>query len=148
MSFPPISELLPHRPPMLWLDEVLRLEDDEIQCGLRIRAEHVFVIAGLVDPVVSVEWMAQTVGALVGLRERSQSIRPRPGYLIAIPEAEFAVAQFQVGDQLTLYARRSWGDDSMASFQGRVERDGVQCARAQLSVYRRKQGASPTLEMP
>jgi predicted hotdog family 3-hydroxylacyl-ACP dehydratase len=133
---------------MLWLDEVLWFEDDEIQCGLRIRADHVFVVDGVVDPVVSVEWMAQAVGALVGMQDHTQSIKPRPGYLIAIPEAEFAVAHFHVGDQLTLFARRSWGDNTMASFQGRVERHGVQCARAQLTVYRRKQGAGPSLEMP
>jgi predicted hotdog family 3-hydroxylacyl-ACP dehydratase len=148
MSFPPITELLPHRPPMLWVDEVLWHQGHEIRCALRIRADHVFVVAGVVEPVVSVEWMAQAVGALVGLHDRSESVRPRPGYLIAIPEAEFAVAEFRVGDLLTLCARRAWGDETLASFQGHVERDGALVARAQLSVYRRKQGAGSALEMP
>lgn len=147
MSFPPIEQLLPHRAPMLWLDAVTWHEGNAIRCSLRVRPEHVFVTDGEVDPVVSVEWMAQAVGALVGLHDRGDEQEPRPGYLIAIPEAEFAVERFLVGDLLDVQARRSWGDATMASFEARVERDGKLAARAQLSVYRRKLGDRST-EMP
>jgi predicted hotdog family 3-hydroxylacyl-ACP dehydratase len=146
MSYPPIEELLPHRPPMLWIDEVTWHEGDAIRCSLRIR-DQVFVADGEVEPVVSIEWMAQTVGALVGLYDRRVQLAPRPGYLIAIPEAEFAVERFLVGDVLELHARRTWGDETLASFEARVEREGTLAARAQLSVYRRKVGDSNT-EMP
>lgn len=147
MSFPPIEELLPHRAPMLWVDEVSWHEGDAIQCKLRVRAEHVFVKDGEVEPVVAIEWMAQTVGALVGLYDRRQSLAPRPGYLIAIPEAEFMVDRFVVGDALDLFARRAWGDETLGSFEARVERAGALAARAQLSVYRRKLG-DVALEVP
>lgn len=145
MSYPPIEQLLPHRAPMLWLDEVSWHQGDSIRCALRIR-DQVFVANGEVEPVVAVEWMAQAVGALVGLYDRKVQQVPRPGYMIAIPEAEFAVDRFLVGDLLDVHARRSWGDDTLASFEGRVERDGVLCARAQLSVYRRNpppEGSKP-----
>lgn len=137
VSFPAITELLPHRPPMLWVDEVLAHEGDQVRCRLTLRSEHVFVERGQVDPVVSVEWMAQTVGALVGLYDRTKSITPRPGYLIAIPDAQFFVDSFQVGDVLELRARKAWGDATLASFEAQVERAGNVAARAQLSVYRR-----------
>lgn len=142
MSFPEISELLPHRPPMLWVDEVVEQHGDEVHCRLTVRSDHVFVEAGVVEPIVAIEWMAQTVGALVGLFDRARSERPRPGYLIAIPEAQFMVASFAVGDELELWARRVWGDDTLASFEARVVRGGELAARAQLSVYRRPLGAS------
>lgn len=137
MSFPPIAELLPHRPPMLWIDQVVAQEGDEVRCTLTVRPEHVFVTEGRVEPLVAIEWMAQTVGALVGLYDRKRDQDPRPGYLIAIPEAQFFVPAFAVGDRLALWARRVWGDESLASFESRVERDGVLAAKAQLSVYRR-----------
>ena len=146
MSFPPVDQLLPHRAPMLWLDRVTWHEGDAIRCALRVR-DQVFVVNGEVDPVVSIEWMAQTVGALVGLYDRSQLRAPRPGYLIAVPEAEFAVERFVVGDLLELHACRTWGDSTLASFEARVERDGKTAARAQLSVYRRKLGDTNS-EMP
>lgn len=137
MSFPEIVELLPHRPPMIWLDEVVAHEQDLVRCALALRKEHVFLEQGQVEAVVSIEWMAQTVGVLVGLYDRRRSLSPRPGYLIAIPEAEFFVEQFQLGDLLSLQARRVWGDETLGSFECQVERAGSIAARAQLSVYRR-----------
>lgn len=137
MSFPAIEQLLPHAPPMLWVDEVCACEDDLVRCKLTLRPDHVFVEDGVVDPLIAVEWMAQTVGALVGLWDRKQDIEPRPGFLIAIPEACFEVERFDVGDTLVISAARVWGDDQLASFECQVERAGVQVARAQLSVYRR-----------
>jgi predicted hotdog family 3-hydroxylacyl-ACP dehydratase len=137
MSFPAIEELLPHAPPMLWLDEVCGVEDDLVRCKLTVRKDHVFVEDGAVDPLIAVEWMAQAVAALVGLWDCQKQVRPRPGFLIAIPEARFEVDQFRVGDALIVTAKRVWGDDQLASFECDVERAGVQVARAQLSVYRR-----------
>jgi len=137
MSYPAIAELLPHRPPMLWIDEVVAQQGDEVHCRLTLRREHVFVEDGVVQAITSIEWMAQTVGALVGLFDRKRSQAPRPGYLIAIPEAQFMVASFAVGDRLELWARRVWGDETLASFESHVLRAGELTAKAQLSVYRR-----------
>jgi predicted hotdog family 3-hydroxylacyl-ACP dehydratase len=122
---------------MLWIDEVVAQQADDIHCRLTVRETHVFVEAGLVEPVVAIEWMAQTVGALVGLHDRSRAQQPRHGYLIAVPEAQFFVASFLVGDVLELKAHRTWGDATLGSFEAQVERRGQLAARAQLSVYRR-----------
>ena len=140
MSFPSIEQLLPHRPPMLWVDSVVSQAGDDVHCRLTVRDSHVFVVDGRVDAVVSIEWMAQTVAALVGLYDRAHAEEPRPGYLIAVPEAEFMLDSFGVGDVLELRARRTWGDATLASFEAQVERAGVLAATAQLSVYRRKVG--------
>ena len=144
-SFLSVEQLLPHEPPMVWIDRVLFRDGDEIRCALEIRDEHVFVEDGAVEPVVSIEWMAQTVGALVGIFDRSQDQDVRPGYLIAIPEASFEVDSFHVGDQLVIEAKRVWGDDELASFECSVARAGAPVAKAQLSVYRRALpgGATP-----
>lgn len=137
MTYPPIQTLLPHAPPMLWVDEVLHHEADLVRCKLTIRSGHVFVDQGRVEPVVAVEWMAQAVGALVGLWDRENDLTPRPGFLIAIPEARFEVDWFYVGDELILTARRAWGDHQLASFEAEVGLRGQTVASAQLSVYRR-----------
>lgn len=126
---------------MLWIDEVVSHQGDDVHCRLTVRESHVFVEAGRVEPVVAIEWMAQTVGALVGLYDRTRAQQPRPGYLIAVPEAQFFVEAFMVGDVLDLKAHRAWGDSTLASFEAQVERAGQLVARAQLSVYRRKPGS-------
>jgi len=140
MSFPEILDLLPHRPPMLWIDDILAREEHEVRCLLTIRESHLFVEEGQVEPIVSVEWMAQAVAALVGMFDRDRALSPRPGYLIAVPEAEFFVDHFHVGDVLEIVAVRIWGDDTLASFEGSVQRGAELAARAQLSVYRRALG--------
>jgi predicted hotdog family 3-hydroxylacyl-ACP dehydratase len=143
MTFPAIEQLLPHAPPMLWLDEVCGCEQDLVRCKLTVRDDHVFVEDGAVDPLIAIEWMAQTVAALVGLWDRQNQIEPRPGFLIAIPEACLDVDQFRVGDVLIITAKRIWGDEQLASFECLVERSGAQVARAQLSVYRRALSRRP-----
>jgi len=144
VSYPPIAELLPHRPPMLWIDEVVYLEGNEICCRLCIRREHVFVTDARVEPLTAIEWMAQTVGAMIGLRDRDSSQLPRPGYLIAVPEASFHVDEFRVGDELSIIARCAFGDDKLASFECRVERSGETAAKGRLSVYRTPASGGPT----
>ncbi len=138
MTFPPIETLVPHRGPMLWLDEVIGCGDNRLRTLLTIRPDHVFVTDGRVEALICVEWMAQTVAALVGLRDRDDGhATPRPGYLIAIPEAHFLVAHFNVGDAVEIEVSRIWGDAELAAFKCEVERNHVQCATAQVSVYRR-----------
>ena len=126
---------------MLWVDEVVAREGDAVHCRLTVREGHVFVEDGEVEPIAAIEWMAQSVAALVGLMDRQKQETPRPGYLIAVPEAQFFVERFAVGDVLDLRAKRTWGDDTLASFECEVERGGERAATAQLSVYRRSSGA-------
>jgi len=122
MSLPRIEDLVVHRPPMLWIDEVLARDGDSVHCRLTIRDDHVFVQNGVVEVLVSVEWMAQAIAALVGIRDRMNNEEPRPGFLIAVPEATFKVEDFRFGDVLDLHAKRVWGDDELASFECRVVR--------------------------
>lgn len=143
MTFPAIERLLPHAPPMLWVDEVVGCEQDLVRCKLTLRDDHVFIEEGAADPLIAIEWMAQAVGALVGLWDRQSGVTPRPGFLIAVPEACFEVERFHVGDTLLITAKRVWGDEQLASFECLVERDGLQVARAQLSVYRRALARRP-----
>lgn len=138
MTFPAIETLVPHRGPMLWVDEVIGRGDDRVRTLLTIRPDHVFLTDGRVEALICVEWMAQTVAALVGLRDRDDGeATPRPGYLIAIPEAHFLVPHFSVGDAVEIEVNRIWGDDELASFKCEVQRDHVPCATAQVSVYRK-----------
>lgn len=137
MKYPALSEILPHRPPMLWLDEVISHDEHRARCRLTVRTDHPFVRNGELDALVGIEWMAQAVAALVGLRDLAVGEHPRTGYLIAIPEATFDIQTFVVGDVLEVEARRVWGDDQLASFTCEVYRGASTVARAQLSVYRK-----------
>ena len=131
-----IQALVPHRPPMLWIDEVLAQSDDGIVCRVTLRDDHVFLDHGQAESVVMVELMAQSVAAFVGLADRKKGDVPRPGYLVAIPEARFFVATVAVGQTLEITCSRRFGDDKIASFACVARHAHVALAEAIINVVR------------
>jgi predicted hotdog family 3-hydroxylacyl-ACP dehydratase len=137
---PPVEELLPHRERMLLLDEVREAGEASIACGVVLREASPFVENGRVNAIVAIEYMAQCVGAWVGLQDRRNGQPIRIGYLVGSREVTFAVDDFVVGDDLRVEASRLWGDDSLGHFACRVERGGATVAEGVLNVYRGASG--------
>jgi predicted hotdog family 3-hydroxylacyl-ACP dehydratase len=132
----PVAPLVPHRPPMLWIDEVVEDSDDGIVCRVTLRPEHVFLDAGSAESVVTVELMAQSVAAFVGLTDAKKGGTPQPGYLVAIPEARFLVPTVAVGQTLDITCVRRFGDDKIASFSCVARHGQVVLAEAIINVVR------------
>jgi predicted hotdog family 3-hydroxylacyl-ACP dehydratase len=132
----PVAELVPHKPPMLWIDEVLAFSAEEITCRVTLRDEHVFLDDGAAESVVVVELMAQAVAAQVGLADRQRGDSPRPGYLVAIPEATFFAPEVRRGQVIDLVCSRRFGDAAIASFACRAEVGGQTIAEAIINVVR------------
>lgn len=142
MSFPPLVDLLPHRPPMLFLDDVVRWKDPVVECRVCIREDALFVANGTLRASVTLEHMAQCVGVYTGLWARSRGEPIRIGYLIGVREASFDVDVLEVGDELEVTARCVWGDTELGAFECSVTRRGEAVARALLSVYGASEGKS------
>jgi predicted hotdog family 3-hydroxylacyl-ACP dehydratase len=131
-----IAQLVPHQPPMLWIDELVEQSDDGIVCRVTLRPDHVFLDAGQAESVVLVELMAQSVAAFVGLADRRKGAEPRPGYLVAIPDARFFVPTVAVGQTLDITCSRRFGDDNIASFLCVARHANVALAEAIINVVR------------
>jgi predicted hotdog family 3-hydroxylacyl-ACP dehydratase len=134
--FPPIRALVPHRPPMLLVDEILESETGRTVCRVVIRDDSPFVEAGRVSPMVAVEYMAQCVAAGAGLHGHERGEPVRVGYLIGAREITLPAEPFAVGDVLRVEASHVWGDAVLGNFRCSVERGGEVIARATLNVYR------------
>lgn len=135
MSFPPPIELLPHRPPMLFLDEVTFFDDPVVECRAHVREGELFVKNGAMHASVTLEHMAQCVGVYTGLWARARGEPIRVGYLIGVRDATFDVDTIATGDVLTVTAKRVWGDTELGAFECTVAVGGEVIARASLSVY-------------
>jgi hypothetical protein len=60
-----LQAALPHRPPMVWLDEVLSAGASGGTCGVTLRPGGLYTVAGAPDRCLTfapVEWMAQAYG--------------------------------------------------------------------------------------
>ena len=76
-TWPPIVELVPHRPPMLLLDRVLAYDGECVTCETVLRPDSPFADQGHVPAVVGIEYMAQTIAAGAGLRGARKGRRRR-----------------------------------------------------------------------
>jgi predicted hotdog family 3-hydroxylacyl-ACP dehydratase len=132
----PLADLVPHAPPMLWIDEIVEHGDESIVCRVTLREEHVFLDAGQAESVVVVELMAQSVAAFVGLADKLKGDVPRPGYLVAIPAARFFVPLVTLGQVIDIMCARRFGADKIASFSCVARHGNVALAEAIINVVR------------
>jgi predicted hotdog family 3-hydroxylacyl-ACP dehydratase len=83
---PALRELIPHRPPMLFVEGIVGVADDGATCLGRVPRECALVAGGSVPTFVALEAAAQTAAVWEALR-RSQGSGPaaaRLGYLVSL----------------------------------------------------------------
>lgn len=131
-KFRPIEDYLPHRPPMLLIDELVEVTDIKAVVRTTIKPDCVFARDGIVHPAAMIEFMAQCCAILIGARPSGKG--PRLGFIISCREVNLMVDNFSVGDKLELTAGKVHGQEALAVFSCTVSRDGVQCATMQLSA--------------
>jgi len=150
-SVPALTDLVPHRPPMLLLDRLIAWDDEKVLCEVRIDRTSPFLERAqgparegsdeLVPAVVGIEYMAQTVAVFAGLRARASGGEPRIGFLIGCRELLLSAEGFRVGDVLVVEARHVWGETEVGSFACKVARHDEVLVSGTLTVY---QGPLPS----
>lgn len=134
-AFPPITELVPHGVPMLAVEELLEWEDGFARARLRVDPESSFLVDGRLDTVVTLEYMAQTVAACLGMESRAAGGAVRMGMVIACPEMTIERPFLAPGEELVLEARRVRGTDLASQFEASVvDGRGEGVARARLTL--------------
>jgi len=135
-ALPRLVDVVPHRPPMLLLDEVVAWDANRVECRVVLRSDSPFVEAGRVASTLAIEYMAQCIAVFVGL-EAHQRGEPIPlGYLVGARDISLAPGGFRVGDVLTVEAVPIWGGQTLGIFQCKVDRVGEVVAQGSLNVYR------------
>ena len=128
-----LEDLLPHRPPMVLLDEVVSVDEKarSIVASATIREEWR-------ENWSAIELMAQAAAALAGIFDRvSGSGRPaRPGFLLGTRRIRFEVPSFEVGRKYLVTAKDVFSDAESASFECTVRDGDAVVASAVLNAYR------------
>jgi len=130
----PISELLPHDPPMVLLDRVLAFDESSLVAEVTIRPDSVLCDDSGVPGWVGIEYMAQAVAAHAGARARLQGKAPTIGYLLGTRSYKCSVPVFPPGTRLTVHVKALFVEMSLGAFECRLEA-GEEVARATLNVY-------------
>jgi len=90
-AFPPLDELLPHRPPMRFLSAIVQEATDGLTCVARIPGPCALVTGGSAQPVAAIEAAAQAAAAWEALRRWREAgvAAARIGYLVALRDIIF-----------------------------------------------------------
>ncbi len=128
-----LDDLLPHRPPMTLIDEVLSFDPEA-----RTLAAAVVARPAWNESWAAIEFMAQTAAALAGASDRQAGREgpPRPGFLLGTRRLELDLPRFETGRLYVATATCVFEDAESASFECAVSDGGRVVARAVLNAYR------------
>lgn len=130
----PITDYLPHRPPMVLIEEIVEVTTTIAICRTTIRPDCVFAVDGRVHATAMIEFVAQTCAIAAGVTASRDGGPPRMGFIIGCREVSFSMEWFHVGDVLTFTVTKILGEEQIAAFNGIVSRGGEPCVKIQLSV--------------
>ena len=90
-NFPSLDALLPHRPPMRFVDSILRQSAEALDCIARIPGRCALVSGSTAPTVAAIEAAAQAAAAWEALQRWKQrgETAPRLGYLVAMRDIAF-----------------------------------------------------------
>lgn len=131
-----IEELLPHRPPMRWVDALVECTDTTAVAMVRIGSEHFAVRDGVLLETALVECVAQTVAAALGhrLRASGNAGGANQGMLAAV--SGFKVfAQPRIGQTLIVETREVKRLGPMLLVAATITCEGQLVATGELSLY-------------
>ena len=88
---PPLDELIPHRPPMRFVERILGEAEDGATCLARVPAACALVTRGVTPTFVALEAAAQTAAVWEALRRSRDAgaASSRMGYLVSLRDAAF-----------------------------------------------------------
>jgi predicted hotdog family 3-hydroxylacyl-ACP dehydratase len=134
----PVESVVPQRPPMILIDDVIARQADEITVDVTIRPTRLFFQLDRGMPShVALEWMAQACAAFAGSEARDQGHPVRLGFLLGTRDFHANRSWFAEGEHLYVRARLAYRDEEMANFDCEVtDSSGAQSlAKASLNVY-------------
>jgi predicted hotdog family 3-hydroxylacyl-ACP dehydratase len=130
-----VAELLPHRPPMILLDEILGYDEASLAAGVTVGDGCLFLEADGVPVHVGLEYMAQACGAFAGVLARTRGASVRIGFVLGTRCYRAHVPRFRRGDRLTISVKLLYQDEQIGAFDCRIDIAGNLAAEAQLTVY-------------
>ncbi|MBR5998529.1 MAG: hypothetical protein IK027_05425 [Deltaproteobacteria bacterium] len=130
--FPAVTTLLPHRRPMLLLDALTGIQDNQIQARFTVRDGNIFLRDdGTLETVALLEAMAQCFAAGQGLHGSGQN---RVGYLAAIRRCNIT-GEAHLGDVLCASARAVAQVGSIVMVEGEMAKGEEKLATAEFKIY-------------
>ena len=142
-----IAQYLPHRPPMVWIDEVLSFSDKAGECRVTLQADGHYMGADGLRATSCLEFIAQAYGFisvchhLFVLNPHSKPLSK--AFLASIKEAQLpspeVLKKISPGDELRIAIDGIRALGPITMFTGHVRRGASLICEAQLKAFREYQ---------
>jgi predicted hotdog family 3-hydroxylacyl-ACP dehydratase len=131
-----LDALIPHRPPMQWIDALIECADTAAAATACFGPGDFPVAGGFVLETALVECVAQTAAAALGSRARGggDPHRPAAGMLAAVRDFQI-VERPPIGRPLRIEIRQLRQFGPMLLISGTVACDGRRIASGELTLY-------------
>lgn len=135
-----LYQLLPHRPPMLLLDEIAEVSNNCASAFVDVGKDCSFYVEGYGVPAwVAVEYMGQTAALIAGWQLEQGLVEPHVGFLLGTRKLSAAQQWLKAGDRYRVQCQETATvAGNLANFDCRVESmSGSLIVRCKLSVFRK-----------
>lgn len=136
-NYPEIIEVIPHRPPMILIDNIDEIGPDFMSAHVRITDTSLFLEKGKGVPVwVGLEYMAQTIAAFVGAEDKKRGETIKLGFLLGTRRFETKVSYFSLGEKLNIRISRVLQQNELGQFLCSInDQNNQELASAKISAY-------------
>lgn len=139
VPIPTIQEALPHRPPMIWLDEVVEAGGDGGVCAVTLTTDRLFAgVDGHALDFAAVEWMAEAYGYSRAVHARAGGKGPgglKRAFLVGVGQLDLPL-RLPLDRRILVEVRTSREMPPLVLVRGQVrDEQGRVYADGQLKLY-------------
>jgi len=113
-----LTKLLPHKPPMIFLDDItyINLETQELTAKFTVTPEKIFFDKSIngINSITGIEFMAQAVGCYAFYRNKCS--KPKPGLLLGTRLYNNIIEKFENGETYTVKIHEVFTDNEIVVF--------------------------------
>ena len=118
--YPAMDQLLPHRAPMILIDQLIDTNGQETVCEVTIAAHAPFAGPAGVPAFVGIEYMAQSVAAHGGYQSYQAGEPITVGLLLGTRRLDTYCQFFALGQKLRIHVAHTWGQYELMRFSCKI----------------------------
>ncbi|GGQ03630.1 hotdog family protein [Shewanella litoralis] len=133
-----ISEFVPHRAPMILIDNLLEHQPDSLLTAIHINEASAYFDSAIngVPNYVGIEYMAQSIAALAGVEAKLMGDKVRVGFLLGSRKLQMHIGHFILGQTYHTRVSRLYQEPSgLAVFDCQISHQGHVIASANVNVF-------------
>ncbi|MCW3806044.1 hypothetical protein [Plebeiibacterium marinum] len=129
-----IEELIPQRPPFVFVDKVLDFSETEVRTSFEIKEDATLVFDGRLQEAGLIENIAQTAAALEGCNAKSNDCEVKVGFIGSVKQLEI-VKSPEVGEVLETQVKILTNAMGVNVAEGIVKSSDVMVAKCVLNIF-------------